>query len=102
VRAATPDPGRLVAALAAAGIQSRAPRPDEVLASATTPADVGHVAFTAGVELHGLAAAASDLESIFLQLVEGPPATQLPPPPASFAPPPHAASAPPAAPGVAQ
>jgi ABC-2 type transport system ATP-binding protein len=52
-----------------------------VLATGATPADVGHVAFTAGVELHGLAPAASDLESIFLQLVEGPPASQLPPPP---------------------
>jgi ABC-2 type transport system ATP-binding protein len=81
VRAVTPDPGRLVAALAAVGIQALAPRPDEVLATGTTPADVGHIAFTAGVELHGLTAAASDLESIFLQLVEGPPATQLPPPP---------------------
>jgi ABC-2 type transport system ATP-binding protein len=81
VRAVTPDPAALVAALTAAGVEARAPRPDEVLAAGTTPAEVGHIAFTAGVELHGLAAAASDLESIFLELVEGPPATQLPPPP---------------------
>jgi ABC-2 type transport system ATP-binding protein len=81
VLAVTPDPAALVSALTAAGVQARAPRPDEVLATGTTPADVGHVAFTAGVELHGLAPAASDLESIFLQLVEGPPASQLPPPP---------------------
>jgi ABC-2 type transport system ATP-binding protein len=81
VRAVTPDPAALVSALTAAGVQARAPRPDEVLATGTTPADVGHIAFTAGVELHGLAAAATDLESIFLELVEGPPAAQLPPPP---------------------
>jgi ABC-2 type transport system ATP-binding protein len=80
VRAVTPDAAALVAALTGAGIQARAPRPDEVLATGTTPEAVGHIAFTAGVELHGLAAAASDLESIFLQLVEGPPAAQLPPP----------------------
>ena len=83
VRAVTPQPAELVAALAAAGVEARAPRPDEVLATGTTPAAVGHVAYTEGVELHGLAASASDLESIFLQLVEGPPAAQLPPPPAT-------------------
>jgi ABC-2 type transport system ATP-binding protein len=83
VRAVTPEPARLVAALEEAGIAARAPRPDEVLATGTSAPDVGHVAFTAGLELHGLAAAASDLESIFLQLVEGPPASQLPPPPAT-------------------
>jgi ABC-2 type transport system ATP-binding protein len=92
VRAVTPDPARLVTALHEAGVASRAPAPDQVLATGTTPADVGHVAFTAGVELHGLAAAASDLESIFLELVEGPPASQLPPPPAPTP------SAPPASP----
>jgi len=61
----------LVAALADAGIEARAPLPDEVLARGTTPAAVGHVAFAAGVELHGLARAQSDLETIFLQLVDG-------------------------------
>jgi ABC-2 type transport system ATP-binding protein len=95
VRASTPAPGALVTALTAAGVEARAPRPDEVLATGTTAADVGHVAFTAGVELHGLAAAASDLESIFLQLIEGPPAAQLPPPPVPVAP------APPPAPPIA-
>jgi ABC-2 type transport system ATP-binding protein len=96
VRAITPDPAALVAALTAAGVQARAPRPDEVLATGVTPADVGHVAFTARVELHGLAPAASDLEAIFLQLVEGPPAAQLPPPAA-----PAAMSAPPPPPAAA-
>ena len=96
VRAVTPDPAGLVAALVAAGVQARAPRPGEVLATGTTPADVGHAAFRAGVELHGLAPAASDLESIFLELVEGPPATQLPPPAVGAAP-----SAPPPPPAPA-
>jgi ABC-2 type transport system ATP-binding protein len=86
VRALTPTPAALVAALTAAGVEARAPRPDEVLATGTTPAAVGHAAFMSGVELHGLAATASDLESIFLQLVEGPPAAQLPPPPVPTAP----------------
>ena len=67
VRATTPSPAALVAALADAGIEARAPEPDEVLARGTTPAAVGHVAFTAGVELHGLARAQSDLETIFLR-----------------------------------
>jgi hypothetical protein len=37
---------------------------------------VGHLAFTAGVELHGLATEASDLEKVFLELTGDPePAT---------------------------
>jgi ABC-2 type transport system ATP-binding protein len=80
VRAVTPDVAALVAALAAVGVEARAPAPDEVLARRTTPAEVGHVAFTAGIELHGLAPAASDLESIFLRLVEGHPQEAAPVP----------------------
>jgi ABC-2 type transport system ATP-binding protein len=71
VRAVTPDAAGLVAALMAGGIEARAPRPDEVVARRTTPAAVGHAAFTAGVELHELRPAESDLETIFLRLVEG-------------------------------
>ena len=71
VRALTPDAVRLVAALTTAGVEVRAPRPEEVLARGTTPAVVGHVAFTAGVELHGLGPAEGDLETIFLRLVAG-------------------------------
>ncbi|MGZ4625158.1 MAG: ATP-binding cassette domain-containing protein [Kineosporiaceae bacterium] len=105
VRAVTPDAAGLVVALTAAGIEARAPRPDEVLARGTTPAAVGHAAFTGGIELHGLAPAASDLETIFLQLVEGlqtdgapmpPPALARPssaPAPLSSAPPQEPASA---------
>ncbi|HYY12388.1 MAG TPA: ABC transporter ATP-binding protein [Kineosporiaceae bacterium] len=85
VRAVTPDPAALVAALTDAGIEARAPLPGEVLARGTTPSAVGHAAFTAGVELHELGAAASDLESIFLRLVEGggPPSGPGLPPPAA-------------------
>jgi ABC-2 type transport system ATP-binding protein len=82
VRVATPSPAALVAALADAGIEARAPQPEEVLARGATPAQVGHVAFTAGVELHGLAPARSDLESIFLELVDGSAAPVQAPPPA--------------------
>ncbi len=81
VRVTTPSPAALVAALADAGIEARAPQPDEVLARGTTPAQVGHLAFTAGVELHGLAPAQSDLESIFLNLVDGAPGPVQAPPP---------------------
>jgi len=86
VRATTPSPAALVAALADAGIEARAPEPDEVLARGTTPAAVGHVAFTAGVELHGLAPAQSDLETIFLRLVDGADTPASGPPPAVPAP----------------
>jgi ABC-2 type transport system ATP-binding protein len=82
VRVVTPSPAALVAALADAGIEARAPQPGEVLARGTTPAAVGHVAFTAGVELHGLAPAQSDLETIFLRLVDGAEALAAAPPPA--------------------
>ena len=36
-----------------------------------TTQEVGHLAFEAGVELHELVAAASDLERTFLELTEG-------------------------------
>ena len=102
VRARTPSPAALVAALAAAGIASRAPTPSEVLARGTSPEAVGHVAFTAGVELHGLAAAESDLETIFLRLVDGgepgAPVTGGVPAPAPPAPPPGPVPAPEVAP----
>jgi ABC-2 type transport system ATP-binding protein len=65
-----------------------------VLARGTTTAAVGHVAFTAGVELHGLAPAQSDLETIFLRLVDGAET------PAS--PPPHAVPSPLASPEVSR
>jgi ABC-2 type transport system ATP-binding protein len=104
VRALTPDAPALVAALAGAGIEASAPLPGEVLARGTTPAAVGHVAFTARIELHELGAAASDLETIFLRMVDGsaPPSGPAAPPPA--APPPAApppAAPPPAAPAPA-
>ena len=57
-----------------------------MLARGTTPAAVGHVAFTAGVELHGLAPAQSDLETIFLRLVDGTDTPRPGPPPAVPAP----------------
>jgi ABC-2 type transport system ATP-binding protein len=82
VRVTTPSPAALVAALADAGIEARAPQPDEVLARGTTPAAVGHLAFAAGVELHGLAPAQSDLETIFLELVDGAGPVAPPPVPA--------------------
>jgi ABC-2 type transport system ATP-binding protein len=50
-----------------------------------TPAAVGHAAWQAGVELHRLSEAASNLESVFLELTESQPAVAaaLPPDPAA-------------------
>jgi ABC-2 type transport system ATP-binding protein len=70
-----PQPQRLVEVLAQAGLTVEPPGPDGVLRvsgptpAGATPAEVGHAAFAAGVELHELRAAESDLESIFLGLV---------------------------------
>jgi ABC-2 type transport system ATP-binding protein len=52
---------------------------------------VGHVAFTAGVELHELSGRRFDLEDLFFSLTEAPPGGPPPPPPAG---PPLAGGAP--------
>ncbi|MFN0283085.1 MAG: ATP-binding cassette domain-containing protein [Kineosporiaceae bacterium] len=65
VRTPTPEPLR--AALADAGLQAT-PDGDGLRVADAAPAQVGALAFAAGVELHELRAAASDLEAIFLQL----------------------------------
>ncbi|HYU04015.1 MAG TPA: ABC transporter ATP-binding protein [Jatrophihabitantaceae bacterium] len=87
VRSPRPEP--LIEALIAAGR-----RPDR--ADATTLrirgidiAQVGHLAFTAGVELHELSTERFDLEQLFFALTEGAHVGQ-PPPVQHFAPPPTA------------
>ena len=71
VRVETPTPETLLDALAATGASAQ--RDDGVLrVTGASAAEVGHVAFTAGVELHGLATEASDLEKIFLELTGDP------------------------------
>lgn len=68
----TPDPDRLLAALAPdAGGETDAVtrRPDgAIVVSGRSAAEVGHLAFTAGCELHELTTGARDLERVFLEL----------------------------------
>jgi ABC-2 type transport system ATP-binding protein len=71
VVARTPTAGALLGALAAAGLSARQVDEHTVEVTGVAPEQVGHLAFTAGVELHGLAAQADDLEQIFLRLVDG-------------------------------
>jgi ABC-2 type transport system ATP-binding protein len=67
-----PDPARLAAALAAAGLVEIDTLPDGRLAVGGAPAaQVGDVALAAGVAVHGLVEEQSDLEQMFLQLVSG-------------------------------
>ena len=75
VRVETPTPEALLDALAASGASAQSD--DRVLrVTGASAAEVGHVAFTAGVELHGLTTEASDLEKVFLELTGDPePAT---------------------------
>jgi ABC-2 type transport system ATP-binding protein len=71
VRVQTPTPEALLDALA--GMAVVAERDAGALrVTGATAAEVGHVAFRAGVELHGLATEASDLEEVFLDLTGDP------------------------------
>jgi ABC-2 type transport system ATP-binding protein len=65
----TPTPAELTTALTAQDLVVTPGEEPSVLRVGTNdPAVVGHLAFTAGVELHELAVAGSDLEQIFLSL----------------------------------
>jgi ABC-2 type transport system ATP-binding protein len=76
----TPTPDKLVQALTPLGV-AVAPAPDGTLqitgASATV---VGHTAWQAGIELHGLREESSSLESVFLELTEDAPVATAAPP----------------------
>jgi ABC-2 type transport system ATP-binding protein len=66
----TPMPDRLVQALTPLGVPV-VPAPDGALrVTGASAAVVGHVAWQAGVELHGLREESSSLESVFLELTE--------------------------------
>jgi ABC-2 type transport system ATP-binding protein len=71
VHAVSPDRDGLLAALQAAGLAARpADGPGNgVLVTDAMPAQVGHVAFRASVELHELCAADGNLEDTFLRMV---------------------------------
>jgi ABC-2 type transport system ATP-binding protein len=65
----SPEPERLRGALAAASLPVLGETGSGLLrVGGATPAQVGHAAYTAGVELHELVAEASDLERVFLEL----------------------------------
>ncbi|TDW30290.1 ABC transporter ATP-binding protein [Cryobacterium psychrophilum] len=66
----SPDREALASALTAAGI-TFAPGRSGLLAAATDPGHVGHIAFTAGVELSVLHRQKAGLEEAFLALVGG-------------------------------
>lgn len=67
VVASAPDPAALVAAVTAAGATATA-RGEQVVVSGITAAQVGHLAFRAGVELHALHEEQAELEQVFLRL----------------------------------
>ncbi len=67
----SPEAEKLAAALAARGARVQRSGPDELTVSGLDAAGVGHVAFTEDLELHGLAAEASDLERVFFALTSG-------------------------------
>jgi ABC-2 type transport system ATP-binding protein len=67
----TPTPDALAQALAPLRFAMTA-RPGGLHVAGATAAAVGHAAWQAGVELHGLREERSSLESVFLELTEGP------------------------------
>ena len=65
----TPEPEKLNDALVAASLNAGSPDQDGLIrVLGSTTEQVGHAAYVGGVELHQLAAEASDLEKVFLEL----------------------------------
>jgi ABC-2 type transport system ATP-binding protein len=95
VRVRTPDVAKLSAALAGAGLHAQQLDAATLELRGASLEQVGHLAFTAGVELHELSPQRFDLEQLFFALTEattdsGPAAASGPPPPQGGFPPPHA------------
>ena len=67
----TPNPGALVTALAQTGVPHRQADATTVQVRDMTLAQVGHLAFSAGVELHELSLQRYDLEQLFFALTQG-------------------------------
>ena len=89
VRSPRPEP--LIEALAAASNRPDRPDATTLRVRGLEMEHVGHLAFTAGVELHELSTEKFDLEQLFFSLTEGAYAGQNlagPPPAGHFAPPP--------------
>jgi ABC-2 type transport system ATP-binding protein len=64
----SPEAGRLSAALREAGLAATQTGPVTLTVPHGNPAEVGRLAFAAGIELHGLRREADDLEKVFLRL----------------------------------
>jgi ABC-2 type transport system ATP-binding protein len=67
----SPNVGPLIAALTAAGIRGEQSDASTLRIRGVELAHVGHIAFTAGVELHELSLEAFDLEQLFFSLTQG-------------------------------
>jgi ABC-2 type transport system ATP-binding protein len=65
-----PEMGRLAEVLSASG-SSVSPSDGALTVTGSTPAEIGHRAFTAGIELHELRPQTSGLEEIYFQLTAG-------------------------------
>jgi ABC-2 type transport system ATP-binding protein len=88
---ATPTPDKLIAALTQPSVTVTSGADGTLQVSGASAAEVGHMAWQAGVELHQLREAASNLERVFLELTEDQPtsasaaASPAPPPSGSNA-----------------
>ncbi|WP_153040509.1 ABC transporter ATP-binding protein [Actinoplanes sp. TFC3] len=71
VRVRSPHPDRLAAALSETSATVNALPDGAFTVTGLDGAQVGHLAFTAGIELHELSAEKADLEQVFLQLTAG-------------------------------
>jgi ABC-2 type transport system ATP-binding protein len=71
---ATPTPDKLIAALTQPGVRVTAGADGTLQVAGASTAVVGRAAWQAGIELHHLSEAASNLESVFLELTEHQPA----------------------------
>jgi ABC-2 type transport system ATP-binding protein len=67
----TPNAAALVDALRRTGLEHRQTDPSTVQVRTSTSAQVGHIAFEAGVELHELTLQRYDLEQLFFALTQG-------------------------------
>jgi ABC-2 type transport system ATP-binding protein len=71
---ATPTPDKLIAALTQPSVTVTPGADGTLQVSGASAAEVGHTAWQAGVELHQLREATSNLERVFLELTEDQPA----------------------------
>jgi ABC-2 type transport system ATP-binding protein len=95
VVARSPHADKLAAALADAGYRPERPDAATLRVRGVDIAQVGHLAFTAGAELHELSTERFDLEELFFTLTEGAYSGQAMPQQGGYAPPPQPGGYPP-------